>query len=124
MNDDNEIIVKMVVSYTELLSQINAEQVARWTIDFIAKCKDWCIYIETELGSLEEEICRVIRRKAQEQSKHAIPALSQLLEASHYFFYQLLQSVYLQNDLYLYIMKNYQFLTIPRVDTLTKVSIT
>jgi hypothetical protein len=124
MNGDHETIVEMIISYTELLDQISTAEVALWTVDFIAKCKDWCICIETELGSMDQETSQAIRKKAQEKAKHTIPVLSQLLEATHHFFYQLLQSIYLPNDVYLFIMKNYQFLTSPQVDTLTKVRIT
>lgn len=124
MNDDIEVIVRTIVSYTELLNQVNTEKAAYWTVDFIANCKDWCIYIETELASMDEEICEVIRKSAQQNSEIEIPNLSQLLDATHHLFYKLLQSVYLQNEVYLFIMTNYRFLTFSQADILTNVSIT
>lgn len=122
---DNETLVNTVISFTELLDQSKTDVVKNWDIEFIQKSVDRCIFIETELSLLQPQECENIQSIAQHQSEYKIPPLNELLDALHEFFKELLQNVFLSNDLYLYIMKNYRFLAMPEEnDMLSKVLFT
>lgn len=113
---DNEILVNIIISFTELLDQSKTDAVKNWDIEFIQKSVDRCIFVETELSLLQPQECENLRSRAHHQSGYNIPLLNELLDALHEFFRELLQNVFLSNDLYLYIMKNYRFLTMPEED--------
>ncbi|KAG2207202.1 hypothetical protein INT47_012255 [Mucor saturninus] len=113
-------LVTAIVTFTELLQQAKSPCVATWRPFFITTCSDWCIYIETELAVQTEEESVHLCQQAQSKSKLPIPPLSILLDALHVFFHTLLENIYTSNNLYLHIMKNYRFLTIPEKDILTQ----
>lgn len=115
-------LVTTIITFTELLKQAKSPCVATWKPFFITTCTDWCLYIETELSVLSQEECTQVYQLAQEKSKLPIPPLSELLDALHVFFHTMLENVFTSNSLYLYIMKNYRFLTIPEKDILIQVN--
>lgn len=114
-------LVTAIVTFADVLQQAKTPCVATWKPFFITTCTDWCIYIETELSVQTEKECLQLCQLAQTKSKPPIPPLSDLLDAMHVFFHTLLENVYTSNSLYLYIMKNYRFLPIPKKDILIKV---
>lgn len=115
-------LVTTIITLTELLDQAKSPCVATWKPFFITTCTDWCVYIETELSILSDEECLSVCQLAQTKCKLPIPPLSDLLDALHVFFHTLLENIFTSNSLYLHIMKNYQFLTIPQDDILTQVN--
>lgn len=115
-------LVLTIIDYANLLKQAKTPCVATWKPFFITTCVDWCLLVETELAILSTEECEHVCQLAKEQSGGGdIPPLNDLLDALHVFFLTLLQNTYTSNSLYLHLMKNYQFLTIPDKDILTKV---
>lgn len=122
MNQHDQL-VNTIITYAELLSQSKTPCVATWKPFFISTCTDWCLYIETELAVLSnEETNYVLQLVQKKKGLHEIPPLSVLLDALHTLFYTLIQNVYLSNTFYLYLMKNYRFLTMPEEnDILQKV---
>ncbi|KAI8643114.1 hypothetical protein BD408DRAFT_431675 [Parasitella parasitica] len=110
---DNEELLKTIISFTELLEQSKLDVVKNWDVEFIQKSADRCVYIETELSLLQPQECRELQDRAHHQSGYIIPSADELSHALHRFFKELLQNVFLSNDLYLYIIKNYRFLSLP-----------
>ncbi|KAG0746142.1 hypothetical protein G6F16_007028 [Rhizopus arrhizus] len=108
------------VMWISIGGKAKTPSVATWQPHFITQCIDWCVYIETELALLSEQECEQILALTQQQTLDTIPTLTELLDALHCFFQLLLQNTFLSNSLYFYIMKNYQFLTIPENDILVK----
>ncbi|KAI8083639.1 hypothetical protein BDF21DRAFT_492567 [Thamnidium elegans] len=117
---NNNQLVTNIINYIELLNLSKTPCVAVWRPFFITKCIDWCLSIETELSVLSSEECLQVCRQAEENCKQPVPSVSQLLDALHFFFYTLLKNQFLSNSLYLHIIKNYRFLTIPDEDILIK----
>ncbi|CAO3642976.1 unnamed protein product [Mucor hiemalis] len=115
----HQTLVTAIIDYTKLLKQAKTPCVATWKPFFITTCVDWCLLVETELAILSNEECAQVCQLAGEQCTD-IPPLTELLDALHVFFLTLLQNTYTSNSLYLHLMKNYQFLTIPDTDILTK----
>lgn len=113
-------LVNAILTFNQLLKEARQPNVASWQPLFITQCTDWCIFIETELASLSNEERQNIRTRAQQDTKDILPSINQLLDAHHYFFKVLLRNVFLSNDTYLYIMKNYRFLNQPEQDVLMK----
>ncbi|KAI8352528.1 hypothetical protein BD560DRAFT_408899 [Blakeslea trispora] len=111
-------LIDTIVNYTTLLNQCTSNKVASWTPEFIRECTDWCVYLETELAVLEEDVCEDLLRSAQAKTSLDIPSRTHLLDALHQFFYSLLNNPHLPNQVYLYLLKHYQFLTIPQKDLL------
>ncbi|EPB86906.1 hypothetical protein HMPREF1544_06332 [Mucor circinelloides 1006PhL] len=110
---NNDALVNTIISFTELLNQSKSDAVKNWDIDFIQKSADQCVFIETELSLLQLQECAHLQAKAHDQSGLDIPSVHTLFNALHEFFKTLLQSVFLSNDVYLYVMRNYRFLTEP-----------
>jgi hypothetical protein len=112
MNLDDDL-VNTIITFTQLLTEAKTPCVATWKPFFMSTCTDWCLYIETELALLSEAETERVIKLAHEKSQLEIPPSSVLLDALHTFFHTLIENVYTSNSLYLYIMKNYQFLTMP-----------
>ncbi|KAL9556310.1 hypothetical protein MBANPS3_001929 [Mucor bainieri] len=108
---NNDALVNTVVSYAELLNQSKSDAVKNWDVDFIQRSVDQCVFIETELSLLQSQECADVQATAHRQSSLDIPSVQTLLNALHKFFKTLLQNVYLDNDVYLYILRHYRFLT-------------
>ncbi|KAI7899989.1 uncharacterized protein BX663DRAFT_554440 [Cokeromyces recurvatus] len=107
-----EILVKTIIEYTNLLKTTKTKDISNWNVEFIKQCTNWCIYLETELSVLTEEERERIRQLAvASKEQEEIPSISVLLNAMHEFYYLLIQSIFLSNSVYLYVMKHYRFLT-------------
>ncbi|KAL0145133.1 hypothetical protein V8B55DRAFT_1458787 [Mucor lusitanicus] len=109
----NDALVNTVVSYAELLNQSKSDAVKNWDVGFIQGSVDQCVFIETELGLLPLQECADVQTTAHHQSGLDIPSVHTLLNALHEFFRALLQNVFLSNDVYLYVLRHYRFLTKP-----------
>jgi hypothetical protein len=103
----------VICYYAELLTQAQTPHVATWNSFFIKKCSEWCLSMEAELLLLSNEECESVREQAHQKTKSTIPPLDQLLDSMHVFFKTLLDNMFTSNNLYLYIMKNYHFLSVP-----------
>ncbi|KAF7723521.1 hypothetical protein EC973_001896 [Apophysomyces ossiformis] len=117
-----DTLVEAVVKYSHLLHEASSPHVAEWSPHFLDQCAEWCLAVESELMALPtdmREACRELAEQEQQQKEQAVPvpvsvpvpvpSLPFLLDALHYFYKTLLQNIYLSNDLYCYILKNYQF---------------
>ncbi|KAI9261084.1 hypothetical protein BY458DRAFT_557464 [Sporodiniella umbellata] len=104
-------MVHAILTFSKLLKEAKTSSAATWQIENIKQSNDWCIYIETELASLEEQQRQDHFQFAQQKADSPLPSLDQLLQASHCFFQSLLQNPYISNSLYLYVVRNYRFLT-------------
>ncbi|KAI8969057.1 hypothetical protein BDF20DRAFT_892996 [Mycotypha africana] len=112
---------KAVGNYSTVVHMAKTDQVAVWDVEFIKECMHWCIFIETEMSVLTEEQREATIKRAKRHHLHTDMATpEQLLDALHHFFYLLLDNTHLNNQVYLFIIKNYQFLNKPDQQGLCK----
>lgn len=117
MTDLHNIIIK----YVELLKLSKTSEASHWTIEFIQQCKDWCILVEVELSTLDTQDREQCLNSVRNQLETNVPTLDELLDAQHYFYKTLLESKYLNNQVYYYVLSHYEFLSCSEKDVLQKV---
>ncbi|KAI9021742.1 hypothetical protein CLU79DRAFT_887759 [Phycomyces nitens] len=103
-----EPLATAIVNYSRVLKEASTSRVAFWNPSFLERCSEWCLFIETELMLYSKDLREKCHDLASKKTD-SIPSLLVLLDAQHQLYKTLLVNEYVDDDLYMFITKTYNF---------------
>ncbi|ORX62031.1 hypothetical protein DM01DRAFT_1331488 [Hesseltinella vesiculosa] len=111
-----DALVPSMLNYAVVIFEAQSPRVSTWQPHFIDRCVEWCLLIESELAVLDDQLSveamtQAQQRLVQTHPNLSIPSLDILLDAAHQFYRALIENVYTNDQVYVYLTKTYQFFT-------------
>ncbi|ORZ16340.1 hypothetical protein BCR42DRAFT_451301 [Absidia repens] len=107
-------IVFAMINYARVLHEAQSPQAADWPSHFVDRCGEWCLYLETELEALSEDLVDSYQNEAQRQLDRdyqlSLPPKHCLVDAWHHLYMTLISNKCISRDIYRYLLSTYTFM--------------